>query len=1107
MIFIDNNNVKYEVCEITVSDTNKIEFTLENETNKRVVEQIPQRFTPLQPDPVTVSQTEITPVQPGEHRKCTMCEKRFTDTESLEKHMGLHTFGREHNCEICGKSFSAKSFLKVHMMVHTGERPFVCEICQKGFSRISNLKAHRLTHTNEKPFKCDFCDKVFTHPSNMKKHMKSQHTEGRPYKCEYCDKSYKLSKHLRRHITTHDPESKNIKYACSICNKEFSSFRNALRHKQQKHQSPSSTEVHENVVPTLVCEEIIADENEILPGKRETVHIIPYQSSQNEITVPSDLLPRVPGITKIKCVHCTKRFSNQTDLDKHMTLHTGERPHKCPVCKKGFNAKSFLKVHMLTHTDEKPFKCDVCGKGFNRPSNLKAHRITHDNPKPYSCHICNKMFSHPSNVTKHITVHTNERPYQCEYCQKCFRQSKHLTRHMLIHTSAPGSLRCSRCEKRFLDENEFLQHKKEHEEKKQFQCEVCERIFFRSSHLKRHLMTHSTGRVNTCDYCGKPFNSMANLRRHLMINHQKDTKHQCQVCGQMILQPSHLAKHAREHQCAMVAGKDGEIIFQEETGHTEQAFKCYICKKIFKEHGLLKKHLQVHSNKVLYKCGACEKIYPTMMALKKHMVIHGEGPFKCYMCAIEFEQYSDFREHQNKHQISADEKKYPCDICGKRFKYRLSARKHKEFHEAEEDNSPMFQCDICSKRFRHVSSLSRHKKSHEVSQFGENEGMSQTIRYVLDHSAPASNELELPVRDQTVQLVQNNEVSGDVAQIEIPGNAVPYITEVEGQQILHITINDLDEKISELVQSVQVISYDENTKSSANGNPGSVANRISKANLQVSAAEAVKSGNYQIVASHGGQNEYQIIETDSNGIPEVLVVAADKSQEVNPATSKAVEVLHVTETPVNAGSQATYQVVASNIPKNAATNVAASATGSVKGGIATNVANDNAQTVTEVQLIREQPGTTATVDFDEGSTVDKESSDSISVVVSGEESGKQYIQVTPELLKKLQSGKASNDEVVIQTEETSNIISQSPRTSVENFKILYTDSLGSRGSDDQGLMELAERAVNSSLMEESVQLAETVVISEPPSRVPDTDHSYVNVADKDITSGIDIVYF
>lgn len=350
-------------------------------------------------------------------------------------------------------------------------------------------------------------------------------------------------------------------------------------------------------------------------------------------------------------------------------------------------------------------------------------------------------------------------------------------------------------------------------------------------------------------------------------------------------------------------------------------------------------------------------------------------------------------------------------------------------------------------------------------------------------------------------------MSGDVAEIEIPGNAVPYITEVEGQQILHITINDLDEKISELVQSVQVISYDENTKSSVNGNPGSVANRISKANLQVSAAEAVKSGNYQIVASHGGQNEYQIIETDSNGIPEVLVVAADKSQEGNPATSKAVEVLHVTETPVNAGSQATYQVVASNIPKNAATNVAASATGSVKGGIATNVANDNAQTVTEVQLIREQPGTTAAVDFDEGSTVDKESSDSISVVVSGEESGKQYIQVTPELLKKLQSGNASNDEVVIQTEETSNIISQGPRTSVENFKILYTDSLGSRGSDDQGLIELAERAVNSSLMEESVQLAETVVISEPPSRVPDTDHSYVNVADKDITSGIDIVYF
>ena len=1080
MIFIDNNNVKYEVCEITVSDDSKIEFTLDNESNKRVVEQIPQRFTPLQPD--LASNSDLSPIQAGENRKCSMCEKRFTDIESLEKHMGLHTYGREHNCEICGKSFSAKSFLKVHMMVHTGERPFVCEICNKGFSRISNLKAHHLTHTKEKPFKCEFCDKVFTHPSNMKKHVKSQHTEGRPYKCEFCDKSYKLSKHLRRHVTTHDPESKNVRYACGICDKEFSSFRNALRHKQQKHQAPVSVEVPPSGVLNLVSEETIGSENDVvLPVKKEIV--VPIEKPEPPIAIPPNVLPKRTGTTRIKCMHCTKRFSNQGDLDKHMTLHTGERPHKCPVCNKGFNAKSFLKVHMATHTSEKPYKCDVCGKAFNRPSNLKAHRITHDNPKPYSCPICGKMFSHPSNVTKHITIHTNERPYQCEFCGKCFRQSKHLSRHMLIHTSAPGSFRCSRCEKRFLDENEYLQHKMEHEEKKQYQCEICDRTFFRSSHLKRHVLTHSTGRVNTCDYCGKPFNSMANLRRHLMINHKKDSKHQCQVCGQMILQPSHLVKHVREHQCDVVAVKKGESIFPvDNAANGEQAFKCYICKKMFKEHILLKRHLQVHTNKVLYKCGACDKIYPTMMALKKHMFVHGEGPFKCEFCALEFHQYTDLKEHLRTHETNVEEKKYPCDICGKRFKYRLLLRKHKEMHEAEESNVPMFQCNLCSKKFRHVSSLSRHKKSHELDRIGGDEGMSQTIRYVLDHSVPVSNEMELD--DQTIQLVQSAEDAGEVEQIEIPGNAVPYLAEVNGQQVLHITINDLDEKISELVQSVQVVSYDENLANASSSSTRTVSSRDMDTNLQIAAADALRNGNYQIVASHGDGTEYQVIESDSNGI---VVVAADKTLDTTTTSSHTESAAgKVINEPV-----VSYQVTAPTVGANAPTNVAA--TGKMKVAPSTIVK----------QMKGEQDAVTV-VNLKDVTPDSSQSFEGISMMVTNEDSGRQYIQIPPEILKTLQTTGASREQVVIQTEASSATANPSPNSSVEAVKIIYTDSLENQLAENEGLTELTERAVDSSLIEESVQLGETVVISEPSSMLSNYDHSYVNVVDKDITSGVEI---
>ncbi|XP_062605743.1 zinc finger protein 107-like [Saccostrea cucullata] len=1129
MIFIDNNNVKYEVCQVTVTEDSKIEFTLENEPSKRVIEQMPHKFTPLHTGTLEIP---VTPIQPGEHRKCQLCEKRFKDTESLEKHMGLHTYGRGYNCDVCGKSFSAKSFLKVHMMIHTGEKPFVCEICNKGFSRSSNLKAHHLTHTKEKPFKCDYCEKVFTHPSNMKKHISSQHSEGRPYKCEYCDKSYKLSKHLRRHVLVHNVDKDKVKYACNICDKLYSSKEALIRHRKQHKVPPPTAASDVSEMSDLVSEELFTDENGILQVKREVV--IPPENVQIEIPSPGvppspvKLVPKRVVNTMMKCEHCTKRFVNQVDLDKHMTLHTGERPHKCLVCHKAFNAKSFLKVHMATHSSEKPFKCDVCGKGFNRPSNLKAHRITHDNPKPYPCHICGKMFSHPSNVQKHIRIHTDERPYQCEYCDKNFRQSKHLSRHMLIHTSAPGSFRCARCDKRFLDEGEYIRHKQEHELKKQFQCEVCDRTFFRSSHLKRHVRTHVSGRANPCDYCGKPFNSIANLRRHLMINHKKTTKHQCQVCGQMILQPSHLEKHIRQHQRPVVSVKEGENIFPEETNPEEKAYKCYLCKKMFKQHVFLKKHLEMHNSKVLYKCGVCEKIYPTMAGMKKHMEVHGDGPFRCFVCSVEFEEYLDYKEHQNAHQPKEEEKKYPCDVCKKRFKYRLSLRKHKKLHNSEETVATNYQCKICSQIYYSRPSLSKHLKTHEVQSLETegDEGLSQTIHYVLDHSVPISNEMEL--QNQTVQLLPSNEGTDEVAEIEIPANAVQYFTEEGGEQVLHIAINDIENQISETVQSVQVISY------GADGNVEvqEVATGSSKrSESQMATDDSVKRKLH-------GKTEYQVIETDRQGNPDVLYVALDKFgkekyQVVASNISNNAEKHAVTDN--DKGIRVTSensQVVARSHQKSTKAHVAV-AEGKMISDTSTNyqivtssnqmverhvavmdtkaagatpkpVGFKNVQAVTKVPQVKETPDPMTVGKISEGTSDGSEAIESISLVVSTDESGKQYIQLPSEILNKAIKRQSSSAEPMVSTESSSKTHPLDNSSSVETINIIYEDApAGSEISSTEGLIQLAESALHSEV-NGSEQLAETVVIFESPSKASNSDHSYVNVTEDGTQPVLDV---
>lgn len=112
--------------------------------------------------------------------------------------------------------------------------------------------------------------------------------------------------------------------------------------------------------------------------------------------------------------------------DEHPTMkkHTQQVPaviengeesggkYGCRICSKHFSLQRLLNRHMKCHSDIKRYLCTFCGKGFNDTFDLKRHTRTHTGVRPYKCNLCEKSFTQRCSLESHcLKVHGVQHQY------------------------------------------------------------------------------------------------------------------------------------------------------------------------------------------------------------------------------------------------------------------------------------------------------------------------------------------------------------------------------------------------------------------------------------------------------------------------------------------------------------------------------------------------------------------------------------------------------------------------------------------------------------------------------------------------------------------------
>ncbi|XP_036449478.1 zinc finger protein 1035 [Colossoma macropomum] len=646
------------------------------------------------------------------------------------------------SCRFCEKCFSSTSSLKKHLRLHVGNKPFRCLDCGKNFARRGHLIGHKNVHRRK--IQCSVCKKILPTIGDLLKHRQSHIKKG-TLQCPDCPMQFKFPVYLLRHVATHENKSK---------------------HKPA--QSPPENQLQPNEATDQKMEEIHED---FICGvcKKEFV---------NSKALSEHCLTHMPKPSVSRCQFCKRNFQSRAILIRHIRLHTGEKPFPCQRCGRHFSRKEYLKAHKEKCADPQEksvtsnsvqiqekskistvsnevrnvFKCSYCPHVFAISSSLTLHERAHVAKTLLPCSKCGKYYR-----KKKIKEHLNncrgkESQHACRNCGATFSGKKKRNAHERKCKGTDSVVENKTC-KTLKTIGASLKDKFKE------RCPHCPKRFRFRSYLLRHIRSHLRKQKFACMHCGQKYDSQQQYLQHEAFCDGvfKDSKTK-------ILNESAKSKAVSEDASNL---KDTRVTIKENDGE----FKCSFCTKTFTKPRNLRRHILTHTDVKPYRCKACESSFSRYDHLKLHQAhckgkrqrlevriekisvdLSGTGwqtkvqqasdVFECNVCSKQFSARSNLTRHIS--MLHSTFKPFTCKRCGNKYSSKKTLRTHllrvncepssQESLKPPQSSAPMqpcretskllqrihghysskfkFHCEYCPRRFQNQSQLKMHIRLH-----------------------------------------------------------------------------------------------------------------------------------------------------------------------------------------------------------------------------------------------------------------------------------------------------------------------------------------------------------------------------------------------------------